>query len=285
MFVVSGATGRVGSGVADHLLTAGAPVRVLVRRAETVTQWEAKGAEVAVTDLRDSEKLRTALDGAQAFFAMMPFDLTVADLDAYADEVATSVATAVAASGVPHTVMLSSGGADLAEGTGPIRGLHVMEQQLLGTSTTLTALRSGHFQEKLGDVMDAASNEGVFPVFSRTADEPVPMVATRDVAQVAAEALLAGATTSEAVDIVGPAYTEREVAEALGAELGRDLTVITVPAASWTDALTEAGFDRHIAESLSELYHAYDDGKLDPRGDRSVTVTTPLTETIRRMLA
>lgn len=285
MFVVSGATGRVGSGVAERLLAAGAPVRVLVRRPEAAVQWESRGAEAVVTDLRDREQLRTALNGARGFFAMMPFDLSVADLDAYAGEVATSVAAAVAVNAVPHTVMLSSGGADLAVGTGPIRGLHIMEQQLLGTSTTLTALRSGHFQEKLGDVLDAARHEGVFPVFSRTADEPVPMVATRDISEVAAQTLLAGASVSEAVDIVGPAYTERQVAEALGAELGRELTVVTLPEASWTHALTEAGFEPHIAASLSELYRAFDDGKLDPRGDRSVTVTTPITDTIRHMLA
>ena len=66
-------------------------------------------------------------------FVLLPFDFTVDDLDAYADAVTTSVAGAVADSGIPHVVMLSSGGADLPDGTGPIAGMHRMEQALRAT--------------------------------------------------------------------------------------------------------------------------------------------------------
>lgn len=128
MYVISGATGRIGSAIADRLLRSGHPVRAIVRRPDAATDWTSRGAEAAVLDLRDSQKLTEALNGATAFFAMMPFDLSVPDLDQYATEVANSVSNAVKDSGVRHTVMLSSGGADLTEGTGPILGLHHMEQ-------------------------------------------------------------------------------------------------------------------------------------------------------------
>lgn len=284
MYVISGATGRVGSAVAEGLLEAGHPVRVIVRRSTAAEDWQARGAQAVVVDLREGAALTAALEGATAFFAMMPFDLAATDLEAYEQEVVQSVATAVQDSGVAHTVMLSSGGADLPSGTGPIAGLHRMEQALRRTGTTLTALRPGHFQEKVGDVLEPARHEGVYPVFSSTADAPVPMNATRDIAAVAVEELLAGPRGTEVVDIVGPSYTEREVAEALGRALGRELQVVTIPEPGWAGAMQDAGFAPNIAESLAELYRADAQGQLGPRGDRSVQVSTELSTTIKGML-
>src|SRR5699024_9107675 len=74
---------------------------------------------------------------------LLPFDLTADDLDAHADRLISSIVGAVADQDVPHVVMLSSGGADLAKGTGPITGLHRMEQAILTTGTILTATQNG----------------------------------------------------------------------------------------------------------------------------------------------
>ena len=215
---------------------------------------------------------------------LLPFDLTVDDLDAHADALIDSIAGAVADRRVPHVVVLSSGGADLSVGTGPITGLHRLELALLGTGATVTALRSGHFQEKVGDVLDAARG-GVYPVFAASADVALPLAATQDLGAVAARALLAPPADSEAVDVLGPRYTEREVATLLGATLGIDLQVVTLPEDAWAPTLAEAGFPPHVAASLAELYRADERGLLAPRGDRTVEVTTPLEATLRRVLA
>ena len=277
MYVISGASGRIGSVVADCLLDSGHPVRAVVRRPEAAADWISRGAEAVVLDLCDSRKLTEALNDATAFFAMLPFDLSVPDLDQYVAEVVQSVSNAVKDAGVRHTVMLSSGGADLTEGTGPILGLHYMEQALAQTGTVLTALRPGHFQEKFGDVLGAVMHEGIFPVFASSADTPLPMVATRDIAEIAVQELLADTRTSETVDIVGPEYTERQVA--------RPLEVVPIPEPGWMDALVKAGSAPHIAESLAELYRADEQKRLGPRGDRSIRVTTDIDTTVRHVLA
>ncbi|WP_315582808.1 NAD(P)H-binding protein [Actinomyces viscosus] len=285
MYVISGATGRVGSVIAGRLLDSGHPVRALVRRPDAAADWTSRGAEAVVLDLRDRQKLTEALNGATAFFAMMPFDLSVPDLDQYATEVADSVSNAVRESGVRHTVMLSSSGADLTEGTGPILGLHHMEQALAQTGTILTALRPGHFQEKFGDVLGAVLHEGIFPVFASSADTPLLMVATRDIAEIAVQELLADAQSSEAVDVVGPQYTERQVAKSLSNALGKPLEVVTIPEPGWMDALLKAGFAPHIAESLMDLYRADEQKRLGARGNRSIHVTTDIDTTVRHVLA
>lgn len=285
MYVIAGATGRVGSAAARTLLPAGAEVRVLVRRPPDAVWWEAQGADARVVSLDDRLALTEALGGCAGFFTLLPFDLTVDDLDAHANRLISSVAGAVVDAAAPHVVMLSSGGADLAEGTGPITGLHRLEEALRSTGTTLTALRSGHFQEKVGDVIDVARETGVYPVFAASADVPLPMVATADLGAVAAEALQSPPAASECVDVVGPAYSERAVAALLGDALGQELHVTTVPEEGWTSALIEAGFRPHIAETLAELYRADGHGLLAPRGDRRVRVHTPVETTIQRLLA
>ncbi|EKU46107.1 MULTISPECIES: NmrA family NAD(P)-binding protein [Brevibacterium] len=284
MYVIAGATGRVGSATARALLAAGAEVRVIVRQDTDAAVWEEAGAEAVVTALDDEEGLAAALNGAAGFFALLPFDLGADDLDAHADRLIASIAAAVARAAVPHVVMLSSGGADLTTGTGPITGLHRLEEALRATGTRLTALRSGHFQEKVADVIDLARATGLYPVFASSAEVPVPMVATRDLGAAAARALLEPPETSETVDVIGPTRSEQEVAEVLGRGLGRELTVDLVPAPAWAGALTEAGFRPHVAESLAELYRADEAGLLAPRGDRSVTVTTTIEETIAGLL-
>lgn len=285
MYVISGATGRIGSAIADLLLDSGHCVRAIVRRPDAAVEWTSRGAETAVLDLRDTRRLTEVLTGATAFFAMMPFDLSVPDLDQYAADVAQSVSNAVKESGVRHTVMLSSGGADLAEGTGPILGLHHMERSLAQTGTVLTALRPGHFQEKVADVLEAVLREGIFPVFASSADTPLPMVATQDIAEIAVQELLADAQSSEAVDILGPEYTEREVARSLGDALGTQLEVVTIPEPGWVGALVDAGFAPHIAESLADLYRADGQKRLGPRGDRTIRATTDIDTTVQHVLA
>ena len=284
MYAVAGATGRVGSATARHLLAYGAEVRVLVRDRERVEEWIRQGAEARVVDLGDRAALRDAITGCDGFFVLLPFDLTVDDLDTYADAVTASVAGAVADSGIPHVVMLSSGGADLPDGTGPITGMHRMEQALRATGTVLTALRSGHFQEKVGDLIEAA-RAGVYPVFAASADVPVPMVATRDLGATAARALLSPDATSTSIDVRGPAYSERQVAGVLGAALERELEVIVLPEDAWAPALIDAGFRPHVAESVAELYRADERGLLAPRGDRAVSVDTPIEVTIAGLTA
>lgn len=134
MFAISGSTGRVGSNVVAELLKHDQPVRALARSEESLKQWSAQGVETAAVDLLDSAALSEALKGAEGFFALLPFHFGADDLDRYADAVIASVRSAVESANVPHVVMLSSGGAQHEHSTGPITGLHRMEQALLSAT-------------------------------------------------------------------------------------------------------------------------------------------------------
>jgi len=80
MLVLAGVTGHVGGAAARALLTHGENIRVIVRDAHKGTAWSARGADVAVGSLADSEFLAMALDGATGFFALLPADYASVDL-------------------------------------------------------------------------------------------------------------------------------------------------------------------------------------------------------------
>lgn len=102
---VAGATGRVGSSAAQHLLTTGAEVRVLVRRRADAEAWECRGAEARTVSLEDSTALSRALEGCSGLFALLPFDLTADDPDAHAEALAGSVAATIPESAWADTLV------------------------------------------------------------------------------------------------------------------------------------------------------------------------------------
>ena len=283
MFLISGSTGRVGSNVVAELLKHDQPVRALARSEESLKQWSAQGVETAAVDLLDSAALSEALKGAEGFFALLPFHFGADDLDRYADAVIASVRSAVESANVPHVVMLSSGGAQHEHSTGPITGLHRMEQALLSATPLLTALRPGHFQEKFQDVLPAILQEGVYPVFG-AADEPKPMVATKDIGVFAAHNLMTPPVSQEPVDIIGPSYTERDVAGVIAEQLHKDVAVVEIPDEAWESELERAGFSTGVAHSLAQMYRADSDGLLAPCASKSISAPTPLTETVSTVL-
>jgi len=156
MFVIAGVTGHVGSVVAEALLGKGQKIKVIARDAGKAAAWSKKGAEIAVGKLEDQEFLTGALRGAKGFFTLLPPNYQAADFYATQRSTADAIAAAVKSSGVPHVVILSSIGADQPAGTGPIKGLHYLENVLRATGVKLTAVRAGSFQENVGMALGAA---------------------------------------------------------------------------------------------------------------------------------
>jgi len=278
MYAITGVTGHVGAATATELLERGVPVRAVVRNPAKGADWEEKGAETVVADFSDRAALAQALRGSEGAFVMLP-TIETAD-DAEHRRLADSIAGAVADSGVPHVVMLSSIGAELADGTGPIRWLHHLEDGLRQTGAVVSAIRSWHFQEKVETILGAALGAGIYPVFGESADVPTPMIATRDIGRVAAEILLEPPASGEIIDLDGHSYTERDVADQLAATLGKPLQVVTVPRAGWVGSMVEAGLPVEFAHELAALYDAGERGVFQAQGDRSVACTTPISETL-----
>lgn len=279
-YVVAGATGRVGSVVAGELLRLGARPTVLVRAEAQGVPWARRGAGVAVGSLDDAAFLTGVLRGPSGFFVLLPENVAADDFHGARRRMADAIAAAVGASGVPHVVMLSAIAAILADGNGPAKDLHYLENRLRAGGSTLTALRPCYFQDNVGGVLGAAVGAGIYPNLLPSADVPLPMIATRDVGAIAARALLSPPARSETIDLLGPAYAPREIAERLGAAIGRTLQVMDIPPADRIPTLVRAGVPPQLAAAVAEMMDAVAAGRIAPAGDRCLAGTTTIDEVI-----
>lgn len=280
MYAITGATGHVGSATLRALQRHGAPVRALTRSPERAHAWRAEGIDAVAVDLADTPGLTRALDGCSAALVMVPFDLMSADPAASHDRMIEGITAAVAAANLPHVVLLSSVGADLDSGTGPIEALARLERQLRDVTPILTAVRPSHFQEKVADVLPAVLADGILPVFASSAERTFPMVATTDVGEIVADLLTSEAATHQEIDVLGPPASEADVAAVLTDELGSPVHPVTIPQDQWNQSLIAAGFSPAAAAMIAALYAADEDGLLEPRAAQRVTGTTPLADTV-----
>jgi uncharacterized protein YbjT (DUF2867 family) len=259
MFVVAGVSGNTGKVVAESLIAQGKPVRAVVRDAKKGEPWKARGAEVAVSELDDVRALTAALRGADGAYLLLPPRFESTHVRADNARRTAVLAEAVEASGVEHVVFLSSIGAQLTEGTGPILAVHDAEQALGRLRADVTSLRPAYFMENWGNALFALG-QGVLPSFL-IADRVVPMVATVDIGTTAAALLVEGGRGKRAVELEGPRdYSPSDVATALGRILGKPIAVQQGPEEAMPAALTGAGMNGEWARLFQEMTHAYNTG-------------------------
>jgi uncharacterized protein YbjT (DUF2867 family) len=110
------------------------------------------------------------------------------------------------------------------------------------------------------------------------------MVAVRDVGAVIASALRAPAPAHQVIDVEGPEYTERQVAETVASLVGRRVEVVTIPRPGWVGTLIEAGLSPEGAELIAELYDADQRDVLKPAGGRLFRRQTRLDEALRDLV-
>jgi len=270
----------VGSVVASELLARKQPVTVLLRDRAKASDWEARGARVHLCSLLDADSLVPALQRADGFFALQPPSFEPGLLAKQA-ALAHGVASAVAQAKVPQVVLLSSLGSHLESGTGPIQGLYHFERALRESGTRLTALRSSYFQENVAHALWPARNAGIFVSIAPSPDEAFPRVATKDVGHLAAATLLSPPAESGVVNVLGPAYSNRQVAQRLGIALGKELKLVEVPRQGWVAGLTQSGMLPEHAELYAEMYDALDRGVLVPAEGAEHQGCTPIEQTLQ----
>jgi uncharacterized protein YbjT (DUF2867 family) len=282
MFVIAGASGRTSRVVADTLLSQRRPVRVVVRDAAKGEVFNSRGADISLASLDDRSALARALEGASGLFTLLPEDPSAADFHGHRRRMVDAMAAAVREAGVPHVVFLSATAAMLAEGNGPAKDLHYAEQALTQAARKLTIIRASYFQDNVLKAVGPARHAGIYPNFFSSADLAFPTVATRDVARISARLLVEPPPKSEIVDVVGPAYSARDIAARLSGALGRTVGVSDVPPVAHVEMLTQqAGLPRAFAEALAEMFACFASGRVSLRGDRTERGQTTLEEVLR----
>ena len=278
MITVMGATGQTGSKIARALLAAGEKVRALGRSREKLAALAADGAEARAGDTADAGFLTEAFRGAEAVYTLLPTDRRAPDYAARQREEGLAIVEAIRAAGVRRVVALSSLGAEVPAGTGVIAGLHEQEERLRALEgVDLLLVRPVSFFENYFDQLELVRSQGIV-ADSVAPDLAIPMVATRDVADVAARALATGDWHGVAVrELLGPRdLAPVEAARILGERIGKpELPYVALGYEEMAGALVEAGLSESFARLYVEMTRAFNEGRVGPLAGRTPENTTP----------
>ena len=277
MYVIIGATGNTGSVVANKLLNQGKKVRVVGRNAEHLAQF--KKAEPFVGNITDKTAVIKAFEGAQSVYLMFPPDVKAPDYKDYQKQITEAFATAIEKNGVKFAVTLSSIGADKSEKSGPILGLHHLEERLNRISgLNVLHLRAAYFMENTLGQAEAIQQMG-YAAGPLRPEFKLPCIAARDIGAFAGDALLR-------LDFKGQQVQELhgqrdlsygEITSIIGKTIGKpNLNYVTLTREQFRDALKKhMGMTDGGAELMAEMAESMDSGYIHPLEPRSARNTTP----------
>jgi uncharacterized protein YbjT (DUF2867 family) len=278
MYVILGASGNTGHVVAKNLLARGQKVRVVGRNAAHLQSLAGEGAEMFIGDVLDATTLTRAFDKADAAYVMIPPNPTSNDVRAYEDRVSDAIAAAVLEAGVKHVVSLSSFGADKPSGTGPVAGLHDLEQKLNQINgANALHLRAGYFMENSLPQVGAIRMLGKV-IGPLSPNLKLPVIATRDIGTAAADALLRlafqGKQTQELQGQRDLDYSE--AVSIIGNAIGKpDLGYIQAPDDQIRAAMVQMGMSDNFAGLILEMAGALNTGHMRTLEPRTASNTTP----------
>src|ERR1700730_10984140 len=253
MYVILGASGNTGSIIANSLLSAGKKVRVVGRDAGRLQRFVDKGAEAFTATVSDAAALTKAFSGARAAYLMLPPAKSREDQERDSD----AIAKAVKESGLPYAVHLSSYGAQVPEGTGPVSGLHSSEQKLNAIDgLNVLHLRAAYFMENNLAAIGMIHGMGIFGN-ALLPDLKLPMAATRDVGDYAAQRLLhLDFSGKQTRDLLGERdLSMREATAVIARSIGKpDLRYEQFPYDQVQQVLTQLGLSPSGAALEIEMY-------------------------------
>jgi uncharacterized protein YbjT (DUF2867 family) len=261
-FLITGATGTVGSLVVDALLARNAKVRVFVRDGEKALARFGAQVEIYTGNLAEAKSLKAGLDGADAVFLVNSGPELAA-----CDEAAASVAVQC---GVAHLVKLSSYDAIECVGTGQwhARG----EAAIRASEVAFTFLQPSGFMSNALFWARSIRAEGA--VRSCTGDGKIPFIHPQDIADVAAAALSSSRFRGEALPMTGPeALSYAEMAAKIGAAIGKTVRFREISEGVARQSMAMGGDSDAVIDAHLSIYRAIREQRL-----------AKVTDTVQRVL-
>lgn len=276
-------TGNIGSGLVEHLLKQGGhELTLLCRDPAKVKDFTSRGAKAEAGNLEDADYVRRATEGAEVLFWLSPPKLDAEDFRAYQNRLGDIAADAVRKNHIKRVVHLSSFGAQHADGTGPIAGLHDIEHKLNAAAKevggNVTHLRPASFYENLFMSVPTIKSEGAMymPI---PGDLAFPMIATRDISAAAAEVISDESWSGINVrELLGPKdYSINDAAKIIGQVAGKPVKHVRVPYDAAKGAMQQMGLSENVAGKYVEMYQGLENGKVAPEAPRNEKSNTPTT--------
>jgi uncharacterized protein YbjT (DUF2867 family) len=250
-YLITGATGDVGSRVVKLLLGRGERPRIFARDARKARERFGDRVDVALGDLADAGTLFAALAGVDALF-LVNSGPEIASRDELAAKAAKSA-------GVGHLVKLSSMDAQQEVGTGVwhARG----ESAIRASGVVFTFVQPTGFMENALFWATPIKASGV--VRSMTGDGKIPFIHSDDIAAVATQVLTTRAYNGKELPITGPkALSYGEMATKIGAAIGKPVGFEAISEEQVRQKMTESGDSEEMIVAHLSIYRAIREGRL-----------------------
>ncbi|CAF1263299.1 unnamed protein product [Rotaria sordida] len=275
-YVVTGATGQVGSAVVDYLISQSVPVRVVIRSENKAESFRSRNVEVTIADLTDIEALTKTFQGAKAVFAMNPPAYDKPDMQIVATTVGHALASAIKASNVKRVVVLSSVGAERSSKTGCILTTHILEEKLKESASQVVMVRCAWFTENWLSAISAVKS-GHSPVIGsmlQKLDRKIPHIATNDIGRVVAEYMTKSDDKIDKLVIIeleGPeSYSPNDVAKITSEILGKPISAVAMTEEMMRGLFDKFGWPKTTGDNWIEMVKGFDDNTIRWTTDEKV---------------
>jgi len=260
---LTGSLGNISKPLADILIKNGHEVTIISSNSKKVHDIKAQGAKPAIGSVSDVVFLTEAFKGADAVYTMVPPNWGVSNYRQYIAETGKNYLEAIRASGVKRVVNLSSIGAHLSGGTGPIAGLYDVEQALNTLDgVAVRHLRAGLFYINFFFDIGTISKMGIMGNNYGEKSKLV-MVHPRDIAAAAAEELQSSLVGKSHRYVVSDEREISEIVKILGTAIGKpELPWVQFSDRESLAGMTAAGMSPAIAGTYVEMGHAISSGIL-----------------------
>jgi uncharacterized protein YbjT (DUF2867 family) len=263
-YVVVGSLGNISKPLAEKLLAAGHSVTLISSNPKKKEPIEAMGAQAAIGSVEDREFLTSTFRGADAVYTMVPPTFTPADWKKYIGDIGQNYASAIKASGVKYVVNLSSVGAHMPEGCGPVSGLFYVEKALNELEdVNVLHLRPGFFYNNL---LSSIGMIQQMEIIGGNYGERAKLVLVHpvDIAEVAAEELMNLSFSGKSIRyIASDERTTDELAAVLGKVIGKnDLHWVNFSDEESFAGMQQAGVPDEIARNYAEMGAAMRSGEM-----------------------
>ncbi|MCS3799001.1 NAD(P)H-binding protein [Niastella sp. OAS944] len=277
--VILGATGTVGNKISEILLNEGHKVALIARHTDKLEKYRTLGTEIIAADITDVQVLTNAFKNADSAFVLLPDDVKAENTRAYQRQVTGKLIEAIERSGIKYIVNMSSVGSHMHEGNGIMGGTAEQEVRLNQLSdVNVLHIRSAYFMENFLRTIAVVKKMGINGT-AADGDHPIPMVATKDVAKIAAGHLAKLDFKGKTVHaVMGPKnYTLREVTTIVGKAIGNPgLAYVQLPVEQAKQSFLSNGFSEDFVNNLLEMGTAIKTGFMNYQ-KRDESNTTPTT--------
>lgn len=262
-YVVAGSLGHISKPLSQKLLANGHEVTIITSKNDNEAAINELGAKAAVGSLEDVQFLSNTFKDADAVYTMIPPNWNPTNWKDWIGSIGNNYANAIKEAGVKYVVNLSSIGAHMPDGCGPVSGLHRVEEALNKLeNVSVRHLRPAYFYHNLLAQVGMIKHANILG--ANFGETHFPMVHPADIADAAAEELLNLSFTGHSVRyIVGDEKSGADIASVIGQAINKPgLPWVVFSDGQSVEGAIQAGLNEEVAKNYTEMGSAIRSGEM-----------------------